>query len=130
VPIPSDALPHLARVVQTKRVGERNAQGEREALADLDGPWFPARRMTPRPSKGEREDGGRRRSEVRWVLLYGDEYDDGSELTRPPREYDLVDVDREGDITRYVVGPKPRELDTGDEILGGQVELVEVGDSA
>jgi hypothetical protein len=128
VPLPLDALPHRARVVQTDRVGEKNVQGEREAL-EATGPWFPARRMTPRPSKGDREAGGRRRTEVRWVLLYGDEDEDGEEL-QPPRESDLIDVDRDGQVTRYVVGPRPRELDTGEEILGGQVELVEAGDSS
>jgi hypothetical protein len=130
VPIPSDVLPHRARVVQTERVGERDVQGEREALPDVEGPWFPARRMSPRPTKGDAEGGGRRRTEVRWTLLYGDEYDDGSPLTRPPTESDVLDVERDGVITRYAVGPRPRELDTGDEIMGGQVELVEVGDAA
>lgn len=129
MPIPADALPHRARVVQTQRVGERNAQGEREGL-EATGPWFPCRRMTPRPTKGDAEGGGRRRSEVRWTLLYGDEYDDGSALTRPPTESDVLDVDRDGVVTRYVVGSRPRELDTGDEVLGGQVELVEVTDAA
>lgn len=128
-PLPTDALPHLARVVSLERFGARNVQGERQAI-DEEGPWFPARRMSPRPTKSDREGGGRRRSEVRWVLLYGDEYDDGSPLERPPRESDLIDVARDGVVTRYVVGPPPRELDTGDEILGGQVELVEVGDTS
>lgn len=128
MPLPGAALPHLARIVQTRRIGEKNVQGEREKL-DSVGEWFPARRMTPRPSEGDREGGGRRREEVRWVLLYGDEYEDGSPLTRPPRASDLIDVERDGDVTRYVVGPRPRELDTGEEILGGQVDLVEVGDS-
>lgn len=127
MPIPSYALPHLARIVQGTRAGERNVQGERPRLEDV-GPWFPARRMSPRPSKTPTE-AGRQRSEVRWTLLYGDEYDDGTPLVRPPVESDYVDVDRDGVVTRYVVGPRPSELDTGDDIIGGQVELVEVGDS-
>lgn len=116
--------------MQTRRIGERNVQGEREAIGDIVGEWFPARRMTPRPSKGDREDGGRRRAEVRWTLLYGEEYDDGTPLTRPPRASDLIDVERDGVVTRYVVGPAPRELDTGEDVLGGQVDLLEVGDAA
>jgi hypothetical protein len=129
VPIPSYALPHLARVVETTRTGPKDAQGERVADEDA-GPWFPARRMSPRSSEGDRENGGRRRSEVRWVLLYGDEYDDGEPLTRPPIESDLVDVDRDGVVERYVVGPRPSPFDTGSDIIGGQVQLVEIGDSA
>jgi hypothetical protein len=122
-------LPHLARVVSTKRVGPRNIEGEREAVTAPDGPWFPARRMSPRPSEDAADRGGRRRSEVRWVLLYGDENDDGALLTRPPRESDLVQVKRDGKITTYTVASAPRELDTGDDIIGGQVDLLEGGDS-
>lgn len=127
--IPSYALPHLARVVEAKRTGPKNVQGER-AAPPVVGPWFPARRMSPRASEGNADDGGRRRSEVRWTLLYGDEYDDGTPLERPPRESDLVDVARDGAITRYIVGPRPSDFDTGDDVFGGQVVLVEVGDSS
>jgi hypothetical protein len=127
--IPSAALPHLARVVATSRVGSRSIEGERAAIED-HGPWFPARRMSPRPTEDPADRGGRRRSEIRWVLLYGDEYDDGSPLTQPPRESDMVQVDRDGAITTYVVGATPRAFDDGETIFGGQVDLVEAGDSA
>lgn len=129
MPIPSYALPHLARVVQTVRTGPKNAQGERQPSED-DGPWFPARRMSPRPTEDAADSGGRRRTEVRWNLLYGDEYDDGTPLTRPPRESDLVDVKRDETITRYVVGPRPQQLDTGEDIIGGQCDLLEVADGS
>lgn len=126
--IPSTALPHLARVVTTSRVGPRSIEGERTAIEDHD-PWFPAQRMSPRSREDPADRGGHRRSEVRWTLLYGDEYDDGSPLTRPPRASDYVDVERDGIVTRYVVGPRPSEFDTDDEVFGGQVELLEAGDS-
>lgn len=127
--LPSSALPHLARVVETKRTGPRSVQGERSG-PPVVGAWFPARRMSPRASEDDADDGGRRRSTVRWTLLYGDEYEDGSPLLRPPRESDHVDVQRDGAITRYVVGPRPSDFDDGDEVFGGQVVLVEVGDSS
>lgn len=128
--IPSIALPHRARVVELDRAGPRDVQGERQSVEDPH-PWFGARRMTPRPTKGDAEDGGggRRRSEVVWTLLWGDEYEDGSPLDRPPRSSDLVDVERDGVATRYLVGPRPRELDTGEDVLGGQCDLLEVDDS-
>jgi len=128
--IPSYALPHLARVVQTQRSGPRDVQGERTVEPGGEGPWFPARLMSPRSQEGNRDDGGARRSEVRWALLYGDEYDDGTPLARPPVESDAVDVERDGLIKRYIVGPRPSEFDTGSDVFGGQVVLVEVGDSA
>lgn len=139
--IPSTALPHLARVVEYDRdeSAPLSFEGEPEPVEAEDagaagerlGPWFPARRMTPRPTEREADagGGGRRRDEVRWILLYGDEDDDGAELTRPPRASDLVDVKRDGVTTRYTVGPRPRPLDTGEDIIGGQVELLEVADS-
>lgn len=123
--IPASVLPHRARVVATLRPGPKNVQGEREATP-VHGPWFDARLMSPRPREDAADDAGARRHEVRWVLLYGDEYEDGAPLARPPVESDDVEVERDGVRTRYVVGPRPRAFDTGEEIFGGQVELVEV----
>lgn len=106
-------------------------QGER-ATAEVLGAWFPARLMMPRPTEGPADPGARRRGETPWTLLYGDEYDDGTVLDRPPVETDLVDVQRDDDapIIRYLVGPSPRKLDTGRHILGGEAVLSIVSDSS
>jgi hypothetical protein len=128
VSIPASALPHLARRAATKRTGPKNVQGERQSLPDV-GKWFPARIMVPRSSEDTAERGGRRRAETRYSLLYGDEYDDGTVLDRPPRKSDMIEVDVRGDVTTYqVAGVRP--IDTGDDVLGGTVDLVEVEDSA
>jgi hypothetical protein len=126
--IPEYVLVHRARVVRTVRAGAKDEQGERASAPD-EGPWFPARRMSPRPSEDPADRGGRRRAEVSYQLLFGTEYEDGSPLTDPPKVSDSVDVEVYGAITRYTV-TRPRDLDTGEEIIGGEVDLVEVGDGS
>lgn len=126
--IPEYVLVHRARVVRTVRAGAKDAQGERAAAPQL-GPWFPARRMSPRPSEDPADSGGRRRAEVSYQLLFGTEYEDGSELIDPPKASDSVEVEVYGVVQRYTV-TRPRDLDTGEEIIGGEVDLVEVGDSS
>lgn len=131
VRIPSFAFPHRARVVETVRAGAKDAQGERAPVdpAGTPGPWFPARRMSPRTSEAAADDGGRRRAEARWALLWGDAYEGGAPLTRPPRPSDSVEVEVHGEVFLYVVA-EPRPFDTGQAIIGGQADLVEAGDSS
>lgn len=131
MPSVSLALIHEARVWRTERAGEKDEQGERTRGQPVPGPWFPARRTTrgQPPDEGAPDAGGRKRGEQRWLLIWGDENDDGSPID-PPRASDEVEIDTGQGVFRYEIAGRPEPYDDGDETFGGQAVLVEVGDSA
>ena len=137
MPTVAHALIHRARVIRTLRAGERNSQGERPS-APVTGPWFPARRTGRRPpNEGAADPGGHRRAEKGWLLIFGDEYEDGAPLVfeegtalGPPQASDTVEVEVPEGIVRYEVTGRASDYDDGYGAFGGQVELVEVGASS
>ncbi len=131
--MPGFALIHRARVVKSTRSGAKDELGERQAVPEY-GPWFPCRRTTRRPSgKGTPDSGGTRRGERPWLLIWGDEDEDGAQL-EAPTSTDRVEVEvPTATGTRrllYIVDSVPADYDGGGGPFGGQAELVEVEQAA
>lgn len=128
--VPGFALIHRARVVQTSREGARDEQGERVPVPDY-GPWFPCRRTTRRPSgKSQPDPGGRRQGTRPWLLIFGDEDENGDPLQPPTASQEVeVEITQDDGRTlsiRYAIDAVPASYDAGGGPFGGQAELVEV----